>query len=78
MTRTVSTVLAVFAGLLLAGVIPATLPVTATVFALALTGALFGGDPRRIVDFAVTAVTDVAEVVTTTAASVVDADTTEE
>ena len=43
-------VLATFAGLLLVGVVPATAPITATIFGLSVAVALFDGNPTKIVD----------------------------
>ena len=45
----VAKVLAIFAGLLFAGTIPASAPVTATIFSLAVIVALFEGDLRVVV-----------------------------
>lgn len=67
-----SKVLAIFAGLLFAGLLPASAPVTATIFSLAATVALFGGDPTRILRVVTTTADRVARVVESTVNAVVD------
>lgn len=62
--RIVAVVTATLVGLVLAGTLPATASVLASVFGLTLVTAVFGGDPRRVVAAVtglVTSVTDFVE-----------------
>lgn len=67
-----SKVLAIFAGLLFAGTIPASAPVTATIFSLAAVVALFDGDPTRILRLVTRTADRVARAVESTVNEVVD------
>lgn len=73
----VGVVLSTLTGLLLTGTIPATAAVTATVFALAVTTTLFGGDPRRIVSAVLGAAQAVSDAVDSVVESATESDETE-